>query len=109
MADDEITQAEAVRRAIVHAEQADELIAQGHAGESKIEIGLGILWTRIASQLPLVPAEQSVAVHTPDGKRWRPEDVQTEFIPRVVEPLAVPLCYCAGGLRSGHLRGALCE
>lgn len=90
----EPTHREAVARAWRAATLAESVMESERPSPRALEYAaVSRAWSLIASQLPVV--EHAV-------------EPVTEFIPRVVEPLAVPLCYCPHGHGDGHARGGYC-
>lgn len=98
MPGDDMTQAEAVERARRCAVLAENILDNGaDVARSRAWSAVSRAWSAVASQLPLGTYEVVL------------DDARTEFIPRVVEPLAAPLCYCDHGHAAGHPRTGLCR
>lgn len=114
MPSDEMTQREAVRRAARAAALAEEAMTGGSdTGDVRVWVEISRAWTGVASQLPLASDEllgvsRYVGSSEEEGGELDNEPV-TEFIPRIVEPLAAPLCYCDHGHAAGHPRTGLCR
>lgn len=98
MPSDDMTHREAVERARRCAVLAENTLDNGaDVARSRAWSAVSRAWSAVAGQLPLGTHEVVE------------DDARTEFIPRVVEPLAVPLCYCDRGHAAGHPRTGLCR